>query len=121
VVAHDDPGHVTSDNSDANWEVSPYTIGVDDDVPLTFALPAPSPNPSPTRASRITFAVPHEAQVRLTVHDVRGRKVATLENGTVPAGRHTRTWDSSSVGAGIYFLHLEAPGFRADQRLVIVR
>jgi len=121
VVAHDDPGHATTDNSDANWEISPYTIGVEDDVPLAFALPSPSPNPSPAGSSRITFAVPHEAQVRLTVHDVRGRKVATLANGTVAAGRHVRVWDSGSAGAGVYFLHFEAPGFRADRRLVVVR
>jgi hypothetical protein len=48
VIAHDD-NHATTDNSDANWEISPYTIGVDDEVPVVFALAAPSPNPSAAR------------------------------------------------------------------------
>ena len=121
VVAHDDPGHATTDNSDANWEVSPYTIGVDDEVPLAFALPAPSPNPSPAGINRIAFAVPHAAHVRLTIHDVRGRMLAKLADDTVPAGRHVRAWDATSVGAGVYFVRFEAPGFHADQRLVVLR
>jgi len=90
-------------------------------VPLAFALPAPSPNPSPVGLNRITFAVPRKAHVRLTVHDVRGRTVARLADGDVPAGRHARTWDSSGVSAGVYFLRFEAPGFQASRRLVVVR
>ena len=120
VVAHDD-NHATTDNSDANWEISPYTIGTGDDLPVAFALDAPSPNPSATSSNRIAFSVPREAQVRLTIHDVRGRTVAKLVDGALPAGNHTRTWDSSSAAAGVYFVHFEAPGFRADQRLVVVR
>ena len=121
VVAHDDPGHATTDNSDTNWELTPFTIGVEDDLPLAFALAAPSPNPSPAGRNRITFAVPREAHVQLTVHDVRGRTLAKLADGTVPAGRHARIWDSTWVAPGVYFLRFEAPGFRADQRLVVVR
>lgn len=94
---------------------------MEDGLPLVFALPAPSPNPSPAGRNRITFAVPHEAHVRLTVHDVRGRALATLADGTVPAGRHVRIWDSTWVAAGVYFLRFEALGFHADRRLVVVR
>jgi hypothetical protein len=121
VKVRDDPGHGATDASDANWELSPYTIGVEDDLPIAFALPAPSPNPSIAGINRIAFAVPHEAHVRLTVHDVRGRTLAKLADGTVPAGHHVRMWDSSRVGAGVYFLRLEAPGFEADRRLVVFR
>jgi hypothetical protein len=121
VVAHDDPGHATTDNSDANWQLSAGVVGVDGELPLAFALPAPSPNPSAAGAERIVFALPREARVRLTIHDVRGRTVAKLADGVLPAGRQVRTWDSTGVGAGVYFVRFEAPGFRADRRLVVVR
>ena len=121
VVAHDDPG--TCDHRQQRRELGaePYFVDVKDGLPLAFALSAPSPNPSPAGLNRITFAVPHETHLRLTVHDVRGRTVATLADGDVPAGRHARTWDSSGVPAGVYFLRFEAPGFQAGRRLVVVR
>ena len=59
--------------------------------------------------------------MRLTIHDVRGRTVANLADGIVPAGHHVRTWDSAGVAAGVYFIRFEAPGFHADRRLVVVR
>ena len=119
VVAHDD-NHATTDDSDANWEISPYTIGVDDGVPVEFALAAPVPNPSPAGLNRIAFAVPRDANVRLTVHDVRGRTIAKLVDGPVHAGHQVRTWDATAVAAGVYFIRFEAPGFHADQRLIVV-
>ncbi len=121
VVARDDPGHATMDQSDGQWELSSFSIGVDDELPLAFALAAPSPNPSLAGRSRLVFDLPREAHVRLTVHDVRGRRMAELLNGAAPAGRHARHWDSSAVAAGVYFVRLEAAGFEAVRRLVVVR
>jgi hypothetical protein len=120
VVAHDD-NHATTDNSNANWEISIYTIGVEDEVPVAFALAAPSPNPSADASNRIAFSVPRDAQVRLTIHDVRGRIVAKLVDGTLPAGNYSRMWDAGSAAAGIYFVRFEAPGFHADRRLVVIK
>src|SRR6187397_1540956 len=77
VVAHDD-NHATTDNSDANWQIDSYTIGVEDELPVAFALASPSPNPSAAGNNLIAFSVPKDAQVRLTIHDIRGRTVAKL-------------------------------------------
>ena len=120
VVAHD-VNHQTIDNSNANWELSASAIGVDDAAPLAFALPMPAPNPAPAGRNRIAFAMPHAANVKLTVHDVQGRTLAKLADGPVPAGRHERTWDATRAAAGVYFIRFEAPGFHAERRLVVVR
>jgi hypothetical protein len=120
VVAHD-VNHQTIDNSNTNWELSASAIGVDDDAPLAFALPAPAPNPAPAGRNRIAFAMPHAANVKLTVHDIQGRTLAKLADGPVPAGRHERTWDATRAAAGVYFVRFEAPGFHAERRLVVIR
>jgi hypothetical protein len=120
VVAHD-VNHQTIDNSNANWELSASAIGVDDAEPLAFALPAPAPNPAPAGRNRIAFAMPHAANVKLTVHDIQGRTLAKLADGPVPAGRHERTWDATRAAAGVYFIRFEAPGFHAERRLVVIR
>ena len=120
VVAHD-VNHQAIDNSDANWELSASAIGVGDDAPLAFALPAPAPNPAPAGRNRIAFAMPHAANVKLTVHDIQGRTLAKLADGPVPAGRHERTWDATRAAPGIYFVRFSAPGFHAERRLVVIR
>lgn len=45
----------------------------------------------------------------VTVHDVRGRCIARLHDGVLPAGEHAFRWDGcdgtgSAVGSGVYFV-----------------
>jgi hypothetical protein len=119
VVAHD-VSHATLDNSNANWELSAFTIGVGD-APVAFALPPIAPNPATAGPTRIAFAVPGESAVKLTVHDLQGRTVAKLADGVVPPGLHERTWNASRASAGVYFVRFEAPGFHSERKLVVVR
>jgi flagellar hook assembly protein FlgD len=68
-----------------------------------------------------------EAAVRLDVHDVTGRRVATLAEGSLPAGRYDYTWDGRGeqggrLGAGLYFVRLTIAGRPvAMARLALVR
>ncbi len=76
--------------------------------------------------TRMRFAIPSDAAVSLTIHDVTGRVVATLVDGTLEAGEHDVTWngtDNSGVAArpGIYFARLSASGQEASRKLMIVQ
>ena len=56
---------------------------------------------------------PAGAITHLAVYDASGRLVRTLARETLPAGDHTTIWDGrddrgSRVGAGTYFVRLEA-------------
>jgi hypothetical protein len=85
---------------------------------FAFTSIGPSPGDGPMR---IAFAAGHEARVRLAVHDVLGRVVEVLVDGTVPAGRHDAVWEGTSVPAGLYFLRLEWPGGAATRRVALTR
>lgn len=50
----------------------------------------------PEPAVRLAFALPRESRVRLRVIDLQGREVAVLANGTLPAGRHEASWNTSA-------------------------
>jgi hypothetical protein len=83
----------------------------------------PNPfNPNTT----VRFSIPQPGHVLLTVHDIRGRRVAILENGPCPAGYSARRWDGRDgtgreVASGIYFLHMEAGDFAAVRKMVLLK
>ena len=58
--------------------------------------------------------------MRLTVLDVRGRRVATLVDGPLSAGRHEARLDGS-LAAGVYIIRLEAGGTVITRQAVVVR
>ena len=87
-------------------------------LPSEFALERPRPNPGngPVLAR---FALPHDAEVRLSVFDLQGREVAVLAEGFTPAGVHDAQWNTDGVRAGIYFVRLLADGRQWSQRLAL--
>ncbi len=48
------------------------------------------------------------SEVRLTVYNILGRKVAVLANCRYPAGRYRFTFERSSLASGVYSSRLEA-------------
>src|SRR5262245_1819851 len=87
--------------------------------PVVSLLRPAAPNPASGRV-RLVFDLPREERVRLRIHDLAGRVVATLVDGVLPAGAHTRFFEPGS-GSGVYFADLDADGRRASQRLVLTR
>jgi len=75
--------------------------------------------------ARLRYELPKDAQVDLSIIDVRGREVAKLVHGVQPAGRHAATWDgqtpSGRAPAGVYFARCLSAGARLMQRIVLIR
>ncbi len=80
--------------------------------------------PNPFRGGcRIALSIRKPGLVRLEVFDVRGRRVAALHQGLLPAGTHAVAWDGRDasggpVAPGIYFVRVEA-GSRALSRKIV--
>lgn len=80
--------------------------------------------PSPfTYSLAIAFTLPAPGRARVTVHDVSGRRVATLLDDSRPAGPVELGWDARdargrAVAAGIYFVRVETPAGTAIGRIV---
>jgi hypothetical protein len=85
-----------------------------------LALAAPAPNPT-SGSAQVAFAVPEAGHVRLAAYDVRGRRVAVLEDRELAAGRHEATLDGSALAAGVYVIRLEAGGEVVTRRAAVVR
>jgi len=89
-------------------------------VPEEFALGKPYPNPSGGQAT-LEYALPEQAEVRISVYDVLGRRVATVADGAKQAGRHSVQLEGARMPSGTYFVRMRAEGFQQTRRLTVVR
>jgi hypothetical protein len=104
-------------------------VDVPDGADLGFALGPPRPNPSRGLA-RLSFTLPAAAAggepVRLVVFGTDGRRVRTLVDGRLAAGRHEVGWDARDgdgrlVPTGLYFCRLEWLGRTLERKLAVLR
>src|SRR5258705_13924230 len=68
------------------------SVGVGDEVGLSFRLLEPAPNPS-RDMMRLDFELPMERRIDAQVFDVAGRPVRSLGAGLYSAGAHALVWD----------------------------
>ncbi len=122
VVLSNACGSVTS--WDALLTVDGVTAVEASGSPGAAVFEALGPNPT-TGVAGLGFALPRDAEVRVRIHDVAGRRVRLIEVGRLPAGRHQATWDARGhdgqrVRAGLYFVTLEVDGRRLGVKRVTV-
>lgn len=78
-------------------------------VPKDMFLLRNYPNPfNPSTA--ITYRLPAESDVTLTVYDLLGREAAVLVQGKYPAGTHTSTFRPDGLSSGLFIVRLTAGG-----------
>ena len=76
--------------------------------PLEFALGQTYPNPFNPQIT-IPVALPEQAEIMLTIFDLKGREVQTLAHGKYMAGEYDLVWDGinaqgKAVSAGVYLI-----------------
>jgi hypothetical protein len=122
ITATDYAGNESPGSSTSN----PYTgIHSGDKNPTTFALGQNRPNPFGPETV-IPFQLPVPGRVTLCVYDVEGRVVRILSNERYSAGRHSVTWHGDDgkghrVGTGVYFVRIEAGGFRDTRKMLLLQ
>lgn len=92
---------------------------------LMYALHPAYPNPF-NPATRLDYSLPARGRVWINVYDVGGRLVRALLDETVPAGRHTVTWDGTNnsgtrVASGVYLFRMKSGAFEEVRKAVLLR
>ena len=96
------------------WEVNlddlVTEVAETDNTPSAFELAQNFPNPF-NPSTTISYRVPHQSGVTLTVFDEAGREVRILVSESIPRGKHSITWDGRdrhghAVASGVYFYTL---------------
>jgi len=89
-------------------------------TPTEFLLSQAYPNPfNPT--TTLSFAIPIDNEVSLSIYNLQGREVSSLIDGNMDAGYHSIVWDANSYASGIYFVKMVAGEYIGIQKLMLVK
>jgi len=78
--------------------------------------------PSPSReVVNFAYSLPADGRAVLSVYDLSGRRVATLVDSELTAGRHEVAWDCAGIPSGVYLYRLETNSGSLTRRLVVSR
>ena len=78
------------------------------------------PNPVMDITS-ISFYLPEDANVRLTVSNTLGQEIMTLSDSSFSKGMHSVNMDATSLTTGVYFYKLEANKRSLTKQLTLVK
>lgn len=97
----------------------------DPQVPAMPCLESCSPNPFNPSTS-ITFSLPEAGPATISVYDLRGRRIATLLDSYMRAGKHSIIWNGKdSAGddsaSGVYILLLESGGKQHTRKVTLLK
>jgi len=88
--------------------------------PKEFRLEQNYPNPF-NPVTVISWQLAAGSNVTLKIYDVLGNEVAALVNEFQKAGEHSITFSASQLASGIYIYRINAGGFSASRKLILLR
>jgi hypothetical protein len=119
---------ITGIDSLSTLTLGPSSVtGVEQENRLPAATRLVSIYPNPFNPmTKVVFDLKKRAKVNISIYDVQGRKVCTLRDGVMPAGRHDLTWRGENesgrpVASGIYFCRMAAGGVVQSQKMVLLK
>lgn len=90
-------------------------------VPTNFKLSQNFPNPF-NPVTKIIFEVPIQSKVKIILHDILGKEIIVLINGSYDAGYHSLNLNASDLSSGIYFYCMTTDkGYTATKKLTIIK
>jgi len=89
-------------------------------VPLKFELFQNYPNPF-NPATNISFTLPNDSNVRLSILNVLGQEITELINENKKAGFHNYTFDASSLSSGVYYYRITTENFVKTKRIILMK
>ena len=89
-------------------------------IPDKFSLSQNFPNPF-NPSTMISYDIPIDGFVKITVYDFLGREVKTLVNEKQNPGSYQVQFDGSNLASGVYFYKLQAGDFIQTKRMTMLK
>ena len=93
--------------------------------PLVTKLNQNYPNPF-NPETKISYQLPENGKVELTVYNLKGQRVKTLVNENLDTGNHTVIWNGNNdngkpVSSGIYFYKLKIGNYEKTRKMILMK
>jgi len=90
-----------------------------DDVQNGVGLGQNTPNPA-NELTTVNYTLENSAKVNMELHDINGKLVRILAEGTMSAGEHRVDINTSDLQNGVYFYVLTTDGAVSTKRMTVV-
>lgn len=105
---------------DKTVKVTTSTSAENLSFPLDFSLEQNFPNPF-NPATAISFTLPFDQLVTITLYDLLGNKVKTISEGFYSSGKHIVDFNASNLTSGVYIYRMESSKFSASKKLLLLK
>ncbi len=95
-------------------------IGNQNQTPKEFVLNQNYPNPF-NPSTTISYSIPKNGLVKLTVYDILGKEIVTLVNEVKTAGNYILDFDASNLSSGIYFYKITSGEFSSIKKMMLIK
>ncbi len=92
----------------------------EDNIPVGYSLEQNYPNPF-NPSTKISFSLPQNTQLKMTVYNVIGEQIATLFDGEMTAGIHQIEFNAEGLSSGIYFYRVETAAYSQTKKMILMR
>ncbi|MHB1686042.1 MAG: carbohydrate-binding protein [Ignavibacteriaceae bacterium] len=117
----------TSAVSAATFNITNTTeVSIANNVVTGFFLQQNYPNPF-NPSTTITYSLPDESFVKLTLYNSMGEEIKNLENGIKSAGNYNINFNADNIASGVYFYSIYAKSiengkeFRSIKKMVLLK
>ncbi len=90
------------------------------EIPLYFRLSQNYPNPF-NPITKIEFAIPKTALVKLIVYDLLGREMSEIVNDVIKPGTYEATFNGSRLPSGVYFFRMITEGYSETKKMLLIK
>jgi hypothetical protein len=123
-------GNTASEDKICSYEAFPIPSGANKSyaageetsevIPIKYALEQNFPNPfNPTTV--IHFSIPKQSNVKLSVYNLLGEKVAELVNGDFSAGNYEVNFNASNLASGMYVYRISAGSYTSVKKMLLLK
>ena len=111
---------------DGYYDVSLSYLAMDNNMTSTeFSLGNNYPNPF-NPVTNITYGLPENMRVMITVYDIKGRVVKTLVDSRQSAGHNSILWNGTNdfgapVSTGLYFYRIQSSNFSQTKKMIFLK
>jgi len=125
-IAITDPDSAIAHDTIIVTVLSPLDVEQDNDlIPVEYSLYQNYPNPFNPN-TLIRYSIPKRSLVNITVFDITGRQVRTLENTNRRPGHYSVEWDGTDqsgnkVASGIYLYRMTAGNYSENCKMLLLK